>query len=59
MVQESSNTVAIQAGDEESVKIVEIQTLTDLERFGHKPETNGLLAITKQEFQTCSNTGTG
>jgi len=43
MFQESSNTVVIQAGDEEFVKIVEIQTLTDSERFGHKPETNEML----------------
>jgi len=57
--QESSNTVAIQAGDEEFVKRVAIPKLADSERFGHKPETNEMLAIMFQEFQNCSNTGMG
>jgi hypothetical protein len=38
--QEFPNTVAIQAGDEEFVKLVAIPTLAGSERFGHKPETN-------------------
>jgi hypothetical protein len=54
--QEFPNTVAIQAGDEEFVKLVAIPTLAGSERFGHKPETNEMLAITFQEFSTCSNT---
>jgi hypothetical protein len=58
-VRESSNTVAIQAGDKESVKMVAIPKLTGLERFGHEPETNEVLAITTQEFLNCSNTGRG
>jgi hypothetical protein len=58
-VQESSNTVAIQAGDEEFVKRVAILNLADSERFGHKPETNEMLAITIQEFHTCSDAGGG
>ena len=58
-VQEFPNTVAIQAGDEEFVKRVVIPKLTDLEQFGHMPETKEMLAIMFQEFQNCSNTGMG
>jgi len=54
--QEFPNTVAIQAGDEEFVKRVAIPTLADLEQFGHKPETNEMLAIMFQEFLNCSDT---
>jgi hypothetical protein len=43
MFQESPNTVAIQAGDEEFVKRVAILTLADSERFGHTPETNEMV----------------